>query len=40
MWKLPFAVIVFRFSIGLASAQNQIAKVGPIALTKTKRRIS
>ena len=36
MWKLPFAVIAFGFSIGLASAQSQIAKVDPIALNKNK----
>ena len=36
MWKLSFAVIAFGFSIGLASAQNQIAKVDPIALNKNK----
>ena len=29
MWKLPFALIAFGFSIGLASAQSQIAKVDP-----------
>ena len=36
MWKLRFAVIAFGFSIGLASAQSQIAKVDPIALNKNK----
>lgn len=34
MWKLPFVLIVFGFSIGLASAQNQI--VDPVALNKNK----
>ena len=29
MWKLSFVLIVFGFSIGLASAQNQIAKADP-----------
>ena len=36
MWKLPFALIAFGFSIGLASAQGQIAKVDPIALKQSK----
>jgi hypothetical protein len=36
MWKLPFVLIVFGFSIGMASAQNQTAKVDPIALNKNK----
>ena len=36
MQKLPFAVIAFGFSIGLASAQSQIAKVDPIALKQNK----
>ena len=35
MWKLPFVLIVFGFSIGLASAQNQIAKVDPLNKNKT-----
>jgi hypothetical protein len=36
MRKLSFAVIAFGFSIGLSSAQTQIAKVDPIALNKNK----
>jgi hypothetical protein len=36
MWKLPFALFAFGFSIGLACAQNQIAKIDPIALNKSK----
>ena len=35
MWKLPFTVIAFGFSIGLASAQSPIAKVDPLNKNKT-----
>ena len=35
MWKLSFVLIVFGFSIGLASAQSQIAKVDPLNKNKT-----
>ena len=35
MWKLRFAAIAFGFSIGLASAQNEIAKVDPLNKNKT-----
>lgn len=36
MWKLALAVIALGFTIALASAQNQIDKVDPIAFQKTK----